>query len=176
MATLIIEMSGGLVNEIYSTLREPLNIQIYDLDDRSDPEHAHLYAACTYAQQFGGLKPHFGRASDHSERIWGSLERRPESAALVSDLCRAASPEMLREQELDAAFLAGYLEAMGECKEFLDFLIMEKRISPEIRHQMTLIFDRQLEKYFEFAERLNTPEQYDGDGNEKSAGQDRTPD
>lgn len=33
MATLIIEMDGGLVNEVYSTLLEPLNIQVYDTDD-----------------------------------------------------------------------------------------------------------------------------------------------
>lgn len=45
MATLIIEMDGGLVNEVYSTLLEPLNIQVYDTDDRRDPEHAYLYAA-----------------------------------------------------------------------------------------------------------------------------------
>ena len=44
MATLIIEMDGGLVNEVYSTLLEPLNIQVYDTDDRRDPEHAYLYA------------------------------------------------------------------------------------------------------------------------------------
>ena len=43
MATLIIEMDGGLVNEVYSTLLEPLNIQVYDTDDRRDPEHAYLY-------------------------------------------------------------------------------------------------------------------------------------
>ena len=42
MATLIIEMDGGLVNEVYSTLLEPLNIQVYDTDDRRDPEHAYL--------------------------------------------------------------------------------------------------------------------------------------
>ena len=55
MATLIIEMDGGLVNEVYSTLLEPLNIQVYDTDDRRDPEHAYLYAASTYALQFGGM-------------------------------------------------------------------------------------------------------------------------
>lgn len=59
MATLIIEMEGGLVNEVYSTLLEPLNIQVYDTDDRRDPEHAYLYAASTYALQFGGMRPQF---------------------------------------------------------------------------------------------------------------------
>ena len=85
MATLIIEMEGGLVNEVYSTLLEPLNIQVYDTDDRRDPEHAYLYAASTYALQFGGMRPQFRRGHDYSDRIWGALERRPESAALVSD-------------------------------------------------------------------------------------------
>ena len=61
MATLIIEMDGGLVNEVYSTLLEPLNIQVYDTDDRRDPEHAYLYAASTYALQFGGMRPQFRR-------------------------------------------------------------------------------------------------------------------
>lgn len=88
MATLIIEMDGGLVNEVYSTLLEPLNIQVYDTDDRRDPEHAYLYAASTYALQFGGMRPQFRRGHDYSDRIWGALERRPESAALVSDLRR----------------------------------------------------------------------------------------
>ena len=91
MATLIIEMDGGLVNEVYSTLLEPLNIQVYDTDDRRDPEHAYLYAASIYALQFGGMRPQFRRGHDYSDRIWGALERRPESAALVSDLRRAAS-------------------------------------------------------------------------------------
>ena len=45
MATLIIEMEGGLVNEVYSTLLEPLNIQVYVTDDRLDPDHPYLYAA-----------------------------------------------------------------------------------------------------------------------------------
>ena len=83
MATLIIEMDGGLVNEVYSTLLEPLNIQVYDTDDRRDPEHAYLYAASIYALQFGGMRPQFRRGHDYSDRIWGALERRPESAALV---------------------------------------------------------------------------------------------
>lgn len=161
MATLIIEMSGGLVNELYSTIGEPLNIQIYDLDDRNDPEHVHLFAACSYAQQFGGLTPHFGRAKDHSDRVWASLERRPESDILLSDLCRASTPEGQRQQELDAALLAGYLESLGECKEFLDSLIVEKRVSPEVRRQMVRLIDRQLEKYFCFAEQINTPNGYD---------------
>ena len=82
MATLIIEMDGGLVNEVYSTLLEPLNIQVYDTDDRRDPEHAYLYAASIYALQFGGMRPQFRRGHDYSDRIWGALERRPESAAL----------------------------------------------------------------------------------------------
>ena len=76
MATLIIEMDGGLVNEVYSTLLEPLNIQVYDTDDRRDPEHAYLYAASTYALQFGGMRPQFRRGHDYSDRIWGALERR----------------------------------------------------------------------------------------------------
>ena len=40
MATLIIEMEGGLVNEVYSTLLEPLNIHVYDTDDRRVPDLA----------------------------------------------------------------------------------------------------------------------------------------
>ena len=113
MATLIIEMDGGLVNEVYSTLLEPLNIQVYDTDDRRDPEHAYLYAASIYALQFGGMRPQFRRGHDYSDRIWGALERRPESAALVSDLRRAASQAGIQAQAQDAAFLAGYLEAFG---------------------------------------------------------------
>lgn len=176
MATLIIEMDGGLVNEIYSTLAEPLNIQVYETDDVHDPEHAHLYAACTYALQFGGMKAQFQRSHDHSDRIWGSLERRRESAALVSDLRRASSPAGIREQELDAAFLAGYLEALGESNDFIDDQVAERRVSAESQKQFVRLLDRQMEKYFEFAERLNTPERYDGDRNEEGAGQDRTPD
>lgn len=65
MATLIIEMDGGLVNEVYSTLLEPLNIQVYDTDDRRDPEHAYLYAASIYALQFGGMRPQFRRGHDY---------------------------------------------------------------------------------------------------------------
>lgn len=132
MATLIIEMDGGLVNEVYSTLLEPLNIQVYDTDDRRDPEHAYLYAASTYALQFGGMRPQFRRGHDYSDRIWGALERRPESAALVSDLRRAASQAGIQAQAQDAAFLAGYLEAFGEFKEFVDYLSAEKKVNAEI--------------------------------------------
>ena len=107
-------------------LLEPLNIQVYDTDDRRDPEHAYLYAASTYALQFGGMRPQFRRGHDYSDRIWGALERRPESAALVSDLRRAASQAGIQAQAQDAAFLAGYLEAFGEFKEFVDYLSAEK--------------------------------------------------
>lgn len=163
MASIIIELSGGLVNEIYSNLTEPLNVQVYDLEDVSDPEHAYLYAACDYARRFGGLKPHFGRNINDLDRPWSSLERDPESATLVSELCRASSPEGIRNQELDAAFLAGYLESLGEYKVFMDFLLEEKRVSPEVRHQMVQVFDRQLEKYYAFAELINTAERYDSE-------------
>ena len=174
MATLIIEMDGGLVNEVYSTLMEPLNIQVYDTDDKYDPEHAYLYAASTYALQFGGMKPQFRRGHDCSDRIWGSLERRPESTALVSDLRRAASQAGIQAQAQDAAFLAGYLEALGECKEFIDCLSAEKRISVESRQQIDRLLDRQMEKYFTFAEQVNTPERYDGNNHDEVTDQDRT--
>ena len=62
MTTLIIEMDGGLVNEVYSTLWSRSTFQVYDTDDRRDPEHAYLYAASTYALQFGGMRPQFRRA------------------------------------------------------------------------------------------------------------------
>ena len=105
MATLIIEMDGGLVNEVYSTLLEPLNIQVYDTDDRRDPEHAYLYAASIYALQFGGMRPQFRRGHDYSDRIWGALERRPESAAQVSDLRRAASQAGIQAQAVSYTHL-----------------------------------------------------------------------
>ena len=146
MATLIIEMDGGLVNEVYSTLLEPLNIQVYDTDDRRDPEHAYLYAASIYALQFGGMRPQFRRGHDYSDRIWGALERRPESAALVSDLRRAASQAGIQAQAQDAAFLAGYLEAFGEFKEFVDYLSAEKKVNAEFRQQIDRLLDRQMEK------------------------------
>ena len=168
MATLIIEMDGGLVNEVYSTLLEPLNIQVYDTDDRRDPEHAYLYAASIYALQFGGMRPQFRRGHDYSDRIWGALERRPESAALVSDLRRAASQAGIQAQAQDAAFLAGYLEAFGEFKEFVDYLSAEKKVNAEFRQQIDRLLDRQMEKYFTFAEQINTPERYDG-GHDETA-------
>ena len=173
MATLIIEMEGGLVNEVYSTLLEPLNIQVYDTDDRRDPEHAYLYAASTYALQFGGMRPQFRRGHDYSDRIWGALERRPESAALVSDLRRAASQAGIQAQAQDAAFLAGYLEAFGEFKEFVDYLSAEKKVNAEFRQQIDRLLDRQMEKYFTFAEQINTPERYDG-GHDDTAISGRT--
>ena len=173
VATLIIEMDGGLVNEVYSTLLEPLNIQVYDTDDRRDPEHAYLYAASIYALQFGGMRPQFRRGHDYSDRIWGALERRPESAALVSDLRRAASQAGIQAQAQDAAFLAGYLEAFGEFKEFVDYLSAEKKVNAEFRQQIDRLLDRQMEKYFTFAEQINTPERYDG-GHDETAISGRT--
>lgn len=53
MATLIIEMDGGLVNEVYSTLLEPLNIQVYDTDDR----RALLVSALTSRSGLPPLRP-----------------------------------------------------------------------------------------------------------------------
>ena len=169
MATLIIEMDGGLVNEVYSTLEESLNIQVYDTDDRQDPEHAYLYAASTYAVRFGGVRPQIGMDAGNPGRVWQPLEHRPESASLVSDLRRASSPSGIQAQARDAAFLAGYLEAFGEFKEFVDYLSAEKKVNTESRQQIDRLLDRQMEKYFHFAEQINTPERYDDDHDETPA-------
>ena len=127
----------------------------------------------TYALQFGGMRPQFRRGHDYSDRIWGALERRPESAALVSDLRRAASQAGIQAQAQDAAFLAGYLEAFGEFKEFVDYLSAEKKVNAEFRQQIDRLLDRQMEKYFTFAEQINTPERYDG-GHDETAISGRT--
>lgn len=76
-------------------------------------------------------------------------------------------------QAQDAAFLAGYLEAFGEFKEFVDYLSAEKKVNAEFRQQIDRLLDRQMEKYFTFAEQINTPERYDG-GHDETAISGRT--
>ena len=71
------------------------------------------------------------------------------------------------------AIYLSYLEASGEFKEFVDYLSAEKKVNAEFRQQIDRLLDRQMEKYFTFAEQINTPERYDG-GHDETAISGRT--
>lgn len=157
MATIIIDHNGGLINEFYSNLPEQVTIKDFVPDDEYD-DHAPSFAACSYAAEFGGLTAHFSAAPDKCPQLWKPLHRRPEALQLIADGYQALEEPARNEQALDAAFAAGYLEAVADLNTYISGLVQHDGIGPwQIHRILQQLQDQQLKKFFDFCQEINSP-------------------
>ena len=159
MATIIIDHDGGLLNEVYTNLPEPLQIKDFVSDDQYDSEHAGQYAACSYAAKHAALAAHFSGQTDPGPRLWTRLERRPDALNLIAEIFRSPEDGTAVEQALDSVFAAGYMEAVGDLNAFIRDEVYIDGEHREARRILRGLSDRMLEKFFEFCSQLNQPEQ-----------------
>ena len=169
MAQVLIDLYRGLVSAVYSNGLEDLHVRILDSDDKYEPDHASLFAACQYAVEHGGLIDHMYK-SETEERIMDEpLARIPETLQLIAEDNQAASEEGRSVQQLDAAFAGGFLQAIADLNGFLRKLAEsdpgEGRAAYQILHQF---IDRQYGRYYDFCEDLNDSDRYIG-GADRSA-------
>ena len=157
MAHLIIEVYRGLVEGIYTSALEPLDVHIFDSDDEHDPEHAHLYAACRYAVEHGNLKNSMDDVgAHHPGKEFPDLSRPPKALSLIAEENWLPEQDGGTEQQLDAAFAAGYLAAASEMNQALRDLLNRDRSAAQAAY-LTLqrYLDRLYERFFDLCEKLN---------------------
>lgn len=157
MAILIVDVYRGLVDGVYTSALEPLDVRVYDSDDKHDPERAHLYAACHYAVEHGGLKNcMYDGNKTYSGKEFRALARLPETLSLITAENRLPEQDGGVEQQLDAAFAAGYLAAVSELNQTLcDLLERDKGAAQAAYQTLQRYMDRQYERFFDFCEKLN---------------------
>ncbi len=157
MAHLIIEVYRGLVEGAYTSALEPLDVHIFDSDDEHDPEHAHLYAACRYAVEHGNLKnclDDVGACNTGNE--FPALSRPPEALSLIAEENWLPEQDGGTEQQLDAAFAAGYLAAASEMNQTLRDLLESDRGAAQAAYQtLQRYLDRHYKRFFDLCEELN---------------------
>lgn len=159
MATIIIDHDGGVLNEIYSNLQEPLQIKDFVSDDQYDSEHAGQYAVCSYAAKYAALTAHISGHTDPWPRLWTPLKRRPEALSLIAEISRAPEDGGAVGQTLDSVFAAGFLEAVGDLNAFIIEAANKDGAYRETSRVLHGLSDPMLEKIFEFCGRLNQPKQ-----------------
>lgn len=157
MAILIVDVYRGLVDGVYTSALEPLDVRVYDSDDKHDPERAHLYAACHYAVEHGGLKNcMFNGDKPYSGKEFPALARLPETFSLIAEENWLLEKDGGAEQQMDAAFAAGYLAAVSELNQTLcDLLERDKGAAQAAYQTLQRYMDRQYERFFDFCEKLN---------------------
>lgn len=161
MATIILFHEDGVLHQVYTNLPDPITIRDFDPNDQSDPERAGTYEALNYAVAHGSLKTVLGGYEETVPRIWTHLRRPKDSEHLLAEVNRSSEPAHRLCQEKDAAFAAGYLEAIGDLHSFLQSLEpqVQRACAPVLK-----LADRQLERYEELCNFLNSAANYEEAG------------
>lgn len=162
MAQVIVEVYRGIVDGLHSNSIEDLHVRVFDSDDKNDPDRNHLYAAYNYAINHGGMVDHMDRASEDERHLMEEPLIRPsEALSLIPEDNQSPIQDGGDRQRLDAAFAAGYLQAVGELNVFLQTQAARRADrSHEVYQFLARFIDRQYGRYFDFCEDINAPSKF----------------
>lgn len=92
----------------------------------------------------------------YSGKEFPALARLPETLSLITAENRLPEQDGGVEQQLDAAFAAGYLAAASELNQTLCDLLESDKASAQTAYQtLQRYMDCQYERFFDFCEKLN---------------------
>lgn len=162
MAQVIVEVYRGIIDGLHSNSMEDLHVRIFDSDDQNDPERGHLFAACDYAINHGGLTDHMNQPESEGVHLLEEpLICTPDVLRLITEDNQMCADAGGNKQQQAAAFAAGYLQAIGELNAFLR---VQTTQNSEQGHNVFRILsrfiDRQYGRFFDFCEDINTPSRY----------------
>lgn len=144
MKKLIIELYDGLMAGVYADSYEPIDIQVIDNDDRYDEERAAEYSRAMQLIERGVMADIYNRpAAEESEpETAPPAMRDPRALLLVPDIYEAKTEGGRSQQQLDVAFIDGFLNAWGRITRYI--LGLNRSCNAEDREKARL-----LQKYLE---------------------------
>lgn len=163
MAILLVDTYGSLFDSVYTNSLEPFVVHVTDSEDEHDPEHLAHYAACDYLARYGGLHRYDDGAPAEIIRTFifrDPLERNSKALSLIAKEHKLSDDAGGAEQQLDAAFAAGYLECLSELSRSLQLKEDVGENIDVLRGILQPITTQQYERFLKFAESINDPERY----------------
>lgn len=159
MALLLVNIDRGLFGRVYTNSQEPFDVYVVDEDDKNDLNHAGDYAAYEYLVRHGGLK-RFREGYNESDSpdtyiFEHPLKRHPDVTDLIAEVFRAKEPDTALQQQLDAAFAAGYLQCVAELNRSLRLEQKSRENISMINQFLTPILTTQYERFLKLVESLN---------------------
>lgn len=150
MKTMVIEINEGVIQSIYSNAAEAVyHLIVIDEDDEGDEERNVRYRSIKYLLQKGDF---YDIENGDNVVVDGNVPvLDPEAFTLVTDDNQAKTANGRHRQELDAAFIAGYLTAHTEISKGQNMAVCS----------LNECIDKQIEHYCRMVEELNQSAKYD---------------
>lgn len=161
MARIIVNLSRGIVDGVYSDNPEEMQVEICDSDDQHDDIRATQYEAVQYLLKHAGMQNLlYEEDPETQEDKTPCLD--PDVFVLIKSQNEAKSDQGKAIQRLSAAFVDGYLSAQGELSRFITKLYRDKhQAAHEVYTALRPLLDRQNANYDILCADLNRPEPFD---------------
>lgn len=169
MKKLIIEIEGGIVSGVYASLPEDIEILIKDSDDKHDDERVQDYYTLQQLIDHGCIKDILYQEMNPEEEPSIPSMLNPNVFVLIKEASTAKTEEGKHMQQLNAAFIDGYLTAQAEITRFIRKMYRSKDKDSQNKARMLSemlepLIQKQHDHYFKLCEFINQPDFFDQSG------------
>lgn len=166
MKKMIIEIEDGIVSGVYTSLPEDIEILIKDSDDKHDEDRVQDYYMLQQLIDRGCIEDTLYQEMNPEEEPSLPSKLNPNVFLLIKEANTAKTEDGKRMQQLNAAFIDGYLTAHAEITRFIWKMHRSKdkeiqntvRVLSEILEPLIL---KQNDHYFKLCEFVNRSEFFD---------------
>lgn len=170
MKKLIIEIEGGIVSGVYASLPEDVEILIKDSDDKHDDERIQDYYMLQQLIDHGCIEDTLYREMNPEEEPSIPSMLNPDVFLLIKEANTAKTEAGKRMQQLNVAFIDGYLTAQAEITRFIWKMYRSKdKDNQNKAHMLSAmlkpLIQQQNDHYFKLCEFVNQLDFFDQPGN-----------
>lgn len=166
MKKMIIEIEDGIVSGVYTSLPEDIEILIKDSDDQHDDDRVQDYYMMQQLIDRGCIKDTLYQEMNPEEEPCIPSMLNPNVFLIIKDANAAKTEEGKHIQQLNAAFIDGYLTAQAEITRFIWKMHRSKDKDMQNKvHMLSEILEPLIQKqhdhYFKLCEFVNRPDFFD---------------
>ncbi len=166
MKKMIIEIEGGVVSGVYTSLPEDIEILIKDSDDKHDDDRVQDYYMLQQLIDRGCIEDTLYQEMNPEEEPSISAMLNPNVFLIIKDANTAKTEEGKHMQQLNAAFIDGYLTAQAEITRFIWKMYRSKdKDNQNKAHMLSAmlkpLIQQQHDHYFKLCEFVNRSDFFD---------------
>lgn len=172
MKKLIIEIEDGIVSGVYTSIPEDIEILIKDSDDRHDEDRVQDYYMLQQLIDHGCVADILYQEMNPEEEPNIPSMLNPNVFLLITEANTAKTEDGKRMQQLNAAFIDGYLTAQAEITRFMWKMYRSKDKETQnkvcmLSETLKPLIQKQHDHYSKLCEFINQPEFFDQSGGEQ---------
>lgn len=169
MKKMIIEIEGGIVSAVYTSLPEDIEILIKDSDDRHDDDRVQEYYMLQQLIDRGCIEDTLYQEMNSEEDPSIPSMLNPNVFLIIKEANTAKTEEGKRMQQLNAAFIDGYLTAQAEIIRFIWKMHRSKEKDTQnkvciLSETLKPLIQKQYDHYSKLCDFINQPDFFDQSG------------